>query len=219
MSDKTDKTDNSEQDLLQVSSVNEQDLLYQVSSGDQEAAEFLFESYKEDVSSFARRMLRVYSCYETGMEDDITQNTFIKVFKDIKNFKPNNSHSLRGWIVQIAKNEVRNTIRSKNVKMIEKIEPLDEENLTQLNKLIVSFKTMDNKINYEQIKEKLIEVVETLNSPFRETAKALIENDFENNMEEISLILECNEATVKTRLFRLRNLLSPILEPLKKWLK
>lgn len=198
---------------------NEQDLVYEVSSGNQEAYGFLFDSYKEDVSNFARNMLRAYSCYETGMEDDITQNTFIKVFKDIKGFKPNNSGSLRTWIRQIAKNEVRNTIRSKNVRIIEKTEPLDEENLAQLNKLISSFKTMDNEINYQQVKEKVIEVVEKLNSPFRETAKVLIDNDFDNNMEEISLILECNEATVKTRLFRLRNLLSPILEPLKKWLK
>lgn len=197
---------------------NETILVAEIVDGNQEAFHYLVKKYKQSVGGFAQKMFRAYGAYQTGIEDDITQDVFMKVHENMRGFKPGTGTSLKTWLLSITKNEVSNKLKRKvHVSLDTKSATvLNEDNFREINDIILSYKqNIEGRINYEQSKLAINKAVEKLNPPFRETMKALIDSDFEASMEELSIMFEVSQGTIKSRLSRARETLTPILEPLK----
>jgi RNA polymerase sigma-70 factor (family 1) len=78
-------------------------------SGDNEAFKKLVEMYREKVFNTAIGMVQ-----DHGMAEDITQDTFVTVYKSILSF--NEKSSLSTWIYRITVNKCLDHLRAKNRK-------------------------------------------------------------------------------------------------------
>lgn len=78
---------------------------------DVHAFERIFHRYYPMVSGFIRGMLK-----DEGMAEDVSQNIFMKLW--INRFRLGKDTSLKSYLCVLARNEVLNILRSKNVKSI-----------------------------------------------------------------------------------------------------
>ncbi|REE81693.1 RNA polymerase sigma-70 factor (ECF subfamily) [Lutibacter oceani] len=118
--------------------------------------------------------------------DDVLQNTFIKVYKNLHNFKQNSS--LHTWMFRIAYNESMNQLY-KNGKI--KFLDIEDQNENSINKL-----QADSYFEGEEIQIRLQEAILKLPKKQQEVFKMKYFDDLK--FREISEISGVNEATLKS---------------------
>lgn len=101
---------------------------------------FLIEMYQKRVYGVIRKMVLIHED-----ADDITQNTFIKAFKNINNFHGNSS--LFTWLYRIATNESLNFLQKKKKRFFFSIE--DHESVME------SYLDHSSMISGDEIEKKL----------------------------------------------------------------
>ena len=93
---------------------NDLTLISKVSSGDRSAFNELYDKYKRRILNYLHRMVN-----NRTLAEDLTQETFIKVYLNIDKYKPTGSFS--SWVYAIArnlaKNEFRYTSNKKNISL------------------------------------------------------------------------------------------------------
>lgn len=153
---------------------------------DQTAFDIIFSKYYKQIYYFLYKMV-----YSTEVAEDIAQDTFIKVFKNLRGV--DEKIKLSSWIYKIAHNTC----------------------IDYLRKNKVSFELIDN-IKYEDIKEnepennymnkelhnRIIKVMLKLSRKYR---TVLVLRDYNKlSYREISIILGCSESAVKSLIHRAR---------------
>lgn len=99
--------------------MEEKIIIQQIKKGDTEAFNRLLDIYESKVFGFINRMIN-----DRHRAQDVTQETFIKVFKNISSYKSSKVFST--WLFTIAKNETFNYLRQLNkVKFVDMIESED----------------------------------------------------------------------------------------------
>ncbi|MFZ5391793.1 MAG: RNA polymerase sigma factor [Patescibacteria group bacterium] len=157
---------------------------------DQNNFGYLIERYEQKLLRYIRRLSNINM--ETA--EDILQETFIKVYKNLNGY--DQSMKFSSWIYRIAHNEVINYFR-KNKNMGTMIS-LDEEN-GLINILTSAEKTEKNAIDGE-LNKKMTKVLNMLDDKYKDILilKYLEEKDY----QEISDILQIPTNTVGTLIHR-----------------
>jgi len=94
-----------------ASMLDEQDLLGRVQRGDSGAFEqLLFAHHDRLLRSIGRSMLPVVR--ELVTEEDVLQETFIRAYRHLANFKPDGDDSFYRWLSTIANNHLRDLMRA-----------------------------------------------------------------------------------------------------------
>jgi len=166
-------------------------------SGDSQEFSKLVDDYKNLVFTVALRMLK-----NTEEAEEVAQDTFIKVFKSIKNFKGDAKFST--WIYRIAYNTCLD--RLKKIKKAQKMNSFEEISGLEVSDL----NTVLDDIEREE-RSKLLKKCMELLSP---TDSALLSFFYfeEKNLNELSKILNLTENTIKVRLFRARGRLASVVK-------
>jgi len=135
---------------------------------------------------------------DASLADDVTQETFIKVWKHIDNFR--GESSLRSWVLRIAHNTAVSTLRrikdsaTDPSKMPENLDPIPTTRL------------VEGRIAVDELRAALEELDEL-------TRGIVVLREIEGmSYEEIALTLDVPVPTVKTRLLRARRRLAVTLE-------
>lgn len=199
-------------------------LVQELRKGNQDAVVVIVRKYQNLVKEYVRNILKIYGLHQQGLENDLAQETLIKFYQNVDKIDFSKCNDLKPWILKIAMNETRNLLREKNIKFISLdgiiTDPLEEDKISKLKDIILSYKpTVNNDVNYQESKVLIRQVINTLNSPFKELMTVIVDSDFEITIEELAIIFECSDGTIKSRLVRSRNVLKTILEPLRKWFK
>lgn len=176
--------------------MNEQELIEKSQAGDIEAFGELISIYEKKIYNLAYRI-------SGNSEDafDISQETFIKIFKNIQKFKGESSFST--WIYRIATNMAYDFLKyeAKPKRSLD-----DEENPIEI---------LDKSISPEQsveADERLKTVKLALGKISLEFRQVIVLRDIEGySYEEIAQILNIELGTVKSRISRARNNLKKIL--------
>lgn len=202
----------------------EKALVQELRKGNQDAVVVIVRKYQNLVKEYVRNILKIYGLHQQGLENDLAQETLIKFYRNVDKIDFSKCNDLKPWILKIAMNETRNLLREKNIKFISLdgiiTDPLEEDKISKLKDIILSYKpTVNNDVNYQESKVLIKQVINTLNSPFKELMTVIVDSDFEITIEELAIIFECSDGTIKSRLVRSRNVLKTILEPLRKWFK
>lgn len=202
----------------------EKALVQELRKGNQDAVIVIVRKYQNLVKEYVRNILKIYGLHQQGLENDLAQETLIKFYQNVDKIDFSKCNDLKPWILKIAMNETRNLLREKNIKFISldgiTTDPLEEDKISKLKDIILSYKpTVNNDVNYQESKVLIRQVINTLNSPFKELMTVIVDSDFEITIEELAIIFECSDGTIKSRLVRSRNVLKTILEPLRKWFK
>lgn len=182
--------------------INENNLLQKARNGDVGAFEELTTEYYSKVYSICYRMLNnTEDAYEQAQE------TFIKAFKYIKDFKGNCAIST--WLYRIATNVCLDFIRKHKNKKVISIEQNTFEDL-QLKDSLVSENPGPEKVAEANAQKQAIkEAMDKMNEKNR---LVIILRDFMGlSYDEISDTMKVPVGTVKSRINRARNELRELL--------
>lgn len=155
------------------------------------------EAYYELVNTYGSGLLK--TCFlmtkDEKLAEDIVQETFIRVFKYIRNFKGNSS--LYTWIYKISQNVLKDKVKSSIIELPYEDYHRDHDNPEELT---------ISKIDRELLRGEL----DKLSFIYKQV---LVLFYFEDKcIKEISAILEEKEGTIKSKLSRARALLKLALE-------
>jgi RNA polymerase sigma-70 factor (ECF subfamily) len=161
------------------------DVVSRSQQGDKEAFHHLFRRYSKPVLSFIYNLVG-----EKSLSEELTQETFIRAYKNLKNLKDINKFS--SWLFGIAKNIVRENLKEISNNQYVEITEIDLETLETPDKKILT-----NELN-QAIKLAVLELPEDWRIVF--TLKMFHQKSY----EEISEITNWSIAKIKTDLHRAR---------------
>ena len=160
------------------------DIVSRFKRGDEKAFEGIYERFSKKVFNLALRY-----CQEEAAAEDITQETFIRVFRHIDSF--NEEYSFGAWLMKIAVN-LCISYRKEHWKDAQKIIKYQEVKRTAAENPAAKAETEDAIAYY----------LGQMDSVSRTMMILYYLQDF--TYEEISKILDCPIGTVKSRLSRAR---------------
>lgn len=164
--------------------------------GDEDVFNELVRRHKEKV-----RNIIYLTLSDRDVVDDIAQDVFITVYRSIKNFRFESQFTT--WLYRVTVNKCKDHLRRKNIRRI-----------------VLPFRDTKEDPGYEfspessDIKEIVRHAISKLPDKMR---IPLLLKDIEGfSYQEIAETMQCEIGTVKSRIFRAREALKKILQPLEK---
>ena len=181
----------------QMTTNNDQTIINQIIEGDTNAFSVVVDNYKDMVFTLALRMLK-----NREEAEEVSQDTFIKVFKSLNKFKGNSKFST--WIYRVAYNTCLD--RLKRIKREYNVVAIDEFTEHQI-------KTLDNALDQMEVQEHKDNIQKCLQLLPSDDSFLLTLYYFEDqSLEEISQVVGLTANNVKVKLFRSRKKLTSILK-------
>ena len=187
--------ENSELPQLQILKLDDDfSLVKRFIDGDESTFRLLVQRHKEKV-----RNIIYLTLGDSDAVDDIAQEVFITVYKNLKNFRFESLFTT--WLYRITVNKSKDHLRKKNVRRI--FVPITEAS-GELNNDLITEKSDISKI----VMAAILKLPQKLKTP-------LLLKDIEGfSYQEIAETMECEIGTVKSRIFRAREGLKKILQPI-----
>ena len=205
------KNINVEEKLMESRPVNperavDQKLVEKAQKGDKKAFGMLVEKYQRRLTRLLSRMVRDQSEIE-----DIVQDSFIKAYRAINNFRGDSAFYT--WLYRIGINTAKNHLvkLGKRPKAMNDVEIEDIENFEDAQDLR-NLETPESSMMSSQIITSVNQTIESLPDELKE-AISLREMDG-LSYEEISDLMNCPIGTVRSRIFRAREAIAEKLKPL-----
>ena len=185
-----------------ASDVEDKALVKRAAAGDDPAFTAIMRKYKSPLYRFA--------CRHMGDEDDaedIVQNTFIAIYKNLSKFDP--KYKFSTWAFQIAMNKCRDLGRKRKTRsFIHRITPLIENKIASIETQENLENIIDNKHRLEVVNTAIAQLPENLKSPL---ILCVIENMSHKQAAEI---LKISPKAVETRIYRARTKLVSVVSKL-----
>ena len=176
---------------------NDQIIINQIIKGDTSAFSVLVDNYKDLVFTLALRMVK-----NREEAEEVSQDTFIKVYKSLNKFKGDSKFST--WIYKVAYNTCLD--RLKRIKREYNVVAIDEFTEHQV-------KTLENALDQmeeQEHKQKIQECLQLL--PSEDSFLLTLYYFEEQSLEEISKVVGLTANNVKVKLYRIRKKLTSILK-------
>lgn len=174
-------------------------LIEQCLKGQQSSFSELIDEYKNLVFNLAYRMTN-----NLDDAEDISQEVFIRVYKSLYNFNPNYKFST--WLYQVTLNFCRDKFRKGKIPSVSLDAPLNKDDQKNFSSLIPNNENNPEEIFIEVEQTNFInKLISSLPPKYREVIVLRHLRDL--SYEEMSKILNISLGSVKTRLFRARELL------------
>jgi len=181
----------------QIASIDDDySIIRQFIEGDKSVFQILVKRHKEKV-----RNIIYLTMNNSALVDDIAQDVFITIYRNLKHFRFESQFTT--WLYRITVNKCKDYLRRMNVRKI--FSPLDEG---------IEISEYPSPVENRDISKIVTEAISKLPVKLR---MPLILKDIEGfSYQEISETLNCEMGTVKSRIFRGREKLKEILQPLEK---
>ena len=173
---------------------NDVELIQSVLSGDEDAFAELVKKYQKPVHALAWRVIGDFH-----IADEITQDTFLKVYQRLHNLKDPNQ--FLGWLYVIARRQCYSWLRKKRIRT----QPLEDTETTMISKDVYSQHVVEERANTAVEAQR--EVVKRLLAKLKESERTVMTLYYlgEMTVDEISKFLGVSAGTIKSRLQRARN--------------
>ena len=168
--------------------------------GSPEAQRELYECYKRKVYSLA-----LYLTGEAELAHDLTQEIFVKIFRDLRAFRFESSFS--SWLYRLATNTCLNALRDRRARRevhLEEVAGTPQE--------FDASQSLEQRQMSRQIQRAVREAILSLKPPLR--AVVVLRYVEQLSYGEMAAALSCSEGTVASRLSRAHRLLE---RKLKSW--
>ncbi|MEW5720816.1 MAG: sigma-70 family RNA polymerase sigma factor, partial [Chloroflexota bacterium] len=178
---------------------NDIELVHAAQRGDQRAFAQLVEKYEARVYNLARKMMR-----EPQDAEDVLQETFISVFRHLKDFQGDSSFST--WLYRIATNASLMRLRGRKTPPLSLDEPVEADGDSALPREIVDWGvTPEEALLSGEVRAQMDAAVDALPESLR---AVFVLRDIEGlSVQETADVLSISAPNVKTRLHRARLLL------------
>jgi RNA polymerase sigma-70 factor (ECF subfamily) len=180
-------------------------LVQRVQRGDKSAFDLLVLKYQHNIGHLVTRYV-----HDTHESEDVTQESFIKAYRGLKNFRGDSAFYT--WLYRIAINTAKNHLVTRSRKISNTgIDAADAEQFESGGALRENA-SPDRVMATEEIARV---VQETINQLPEDLRTAITLREFDGlSYEEIALAMECPIGTVRSRIFRARETIDTNLEPL-----
>lgn len=171
---------------------------------DQKAYAELMKRYWEPVYFMLNRMVM-----NKDDAEDLTIEAFGKAFKNLAQYSP--QYAFSTWLFKIASNNAIDYLRRKKTENLTSLDrPVDRDGGEELNQQIKGHGlTPEETIIKKQDADKVHEIIDKLKPRYKEIVELFYMEQM--SVEEISKKLSLPVPTIKTRLFRARELLMQVL--------
>ena len=182
------------------------ELVLRAQRGDKRAFGMLVDKYQRKLARLLSRMVRDQSEIE-----DIVQDTFIKAYRALPNFRGDSAFYT--WLYRIGINTAKNYLVSmgRRPTVSTGVEVEDAENFEDVDELR-TMETPESSLMTKQIAQTVNDTVASLPEELR---TAITLREIEGlSYEEIATVMNCPIGTVRSRIFRARDTISLKLKPL-----
>ncbi|MBN1593214.1 MAG: sigma-70 family RNA polymerase sigma factor [Candidatus Coatesbacteria bacterium] len=173
--------------------LTDDELIDKVRAGNFQSFEELIDRYRNQVFNFVYRILG-----SRDEAEDILQDTFMKVYQHLPRYKKQSKFS--SYLFTIAHNLSMNRVnyrKRSQMKLDTLAQSDDEKSITD--------RTPDSQMRENEIASVVHKAIEKLPPKYR---AALVLSEFEGfSYKQIGDVLNCSVGTVKSRIFRARDLL------------
>lgn len=159
----------------------------------------IFDTYYSKVYKISYFIVR-----DNQLAEDATQETFIKIFKNIGSVK--NLDKLEYWIYTIARNTAKQ-FYNRNKKVVS-ILPFDHFINTHRN--TNQFDNPEQTYEYTELKQEIKKIISEMDSKYKEIF--LLSFNLCLSYKEMAEVLDISESNVKVRLYRAKHFLIDKLE-------
>lgn len=173
-------------------------LIRQTLAGNQNAFKFLVLRYQRAIFKF----LTSFRLRQPAIED-IAQETFIRAYQKLSTYDIERGASFSAWLFTIARNLAVNELRSGRREFAE----IGSENIVEA--LTASQPDQQHLLEQQERESRVRTAVDRLPEPFRQAV--MLSYFGELSIQEIAWIEECSLGTVKSRIFRGKQLLKSLL--------
>ncbi|MBE6193895.1 MAG: sigma-70 family RNA polymerase sigma factor [Rikenellaceae bacterium] len=188
-------------EIKEYSALDDRTLVRLVVEGDSRAFEPLFMRHKDNI--YAMLVKRATNSDDV---EDLLQEAFMKAFVNINRYNPD--YDFGAWICTIAKNTFVDFNRSRRSRALNPENNLPLEGRCTNNAQAVSPSPEESIINAQQ-RAQIERYIATLPADYRELF--ILRFIEEYTYEEIAEALQMKLGTVKTRIFRVRAMMSKLI--------
>ncbi|RYV01163.1 RNA polymerase sigma factor RpoE [Shewanella sp. OPT22] len=184
---------------------NDQIIIERVQQGDKQAYNLLVQKYQSKVLSLISRFVR-----NQADAADVAQEAFIKAYRALPNFR--GESAFYTWLYRIAVNTAKNYLVSQGRKAPANDVDAEEAEYYDGSDALKEFASPERLLLSSEMKKVIFDTLETLPEELR---MALTLRELEGmSYEDIANIMECPVGTVRSRIFRAREAIDKVLQPL-----
>ena len=173
-----------------MENLDDKELVVLAIKGDSKAFEQLVFRYEKPIFIYAKRFLS-----QKEAAEDVTQETFIKIYRSLKNFDP--EYKFKTWIYTVATNTIYDWLRK--AKKSKELFIIDDPD--------VNFETIDEDASYNKLEDK--ELIDNALKNIKPVYQSVIVLFYRDGLlyEEIAEVLQVPINTVKTYMSRAKKAL------------
>lgn len=180
-------------------------LVERVQKGDKRAFDLLVLKYQHKIIALVHRYVR-----DSADVHDVVQEAFIKAYRALENFR--GESAFYTWMYRIAINTAKNHLISRGRRPPASDIDIDDAEYLGGNDNLHDVDTPENNLFRDELQAAVQEIIQNLPEDLR-TAVTLREMDG-LSYEEIADIMECPVGTVRSRIFRAREAIDKVVQPM-----
>ncbi|WP_044469576.1 RNA polymerase sigma factor RpoE [Mannheimia massilioguelmaensis] len=184
--------------------LTDQALVERVQQGDKKAFNLLVSRYQNKVAGLLTRYV------SRNDIPDVVQESFIKAYRSIESFR--GESAFYTWLYRIAVNTAKNYLTAQGRRPPTEDILADEAETYDIGSNLRDIDSPENEMLSAELKRV---VFETINSLQEELKTVITLREMEGlSYEEIAEIMDCPVGTVRSRIFRAREILESKIQPL-----
>ena len=190
---------------LMADNATDKEIIERVKSGEKEAYDLLVLKYQQRVINLISRFVKNHSDAL-----DVSQETFIKAYRALPNFRGDSAFYT--WLYRIAVNTAKNHLTVQSRKITKSDYDVADIEQIEGNMSLTEQTTPESLLDKDELQETILKTIENLPEDLK---SAIMLREIEGlSYEGIAEVMECPVGTVRSRIFRAREMIDSKIKPL-----
>jgi len=182
---------------------NEKKLIKQAKAGDEKAFAELMENYHTRVMKIISRYVRDYNEIQ-----DLTQEAFIKAYNGLDKFRGDSKFYT--WLYRVAINTAKNYVIKQGHTVPTVDVDLDEKAQYSLRVALKELATPEHELISEELQDDFYDILDEMSEELKITLMLFEVEGL--SYEDIADVLDCPVGTIRSRIFRARDIIKSKLK-------
>ena len=190
---------------LMSDNIIDKEIIERVKGGDKKAYDLLVLKYQQRVINLISRFVKNHSDAL-----DVSQETFIKAYRALPNFR--GESAFYTWLYRIAVNTAKNHLTVQSRKITKSDYDVTDIEQIEGNMSLIEQTTPENLLHKDELQETVLKTIENLPEDLK---SAIMLREIDGlSYEDIANVMDCPVGTVRSRIFRAREIIDNKIKPL-----
>ncbi len=190
---------------LMSDNIIDKEIIERVKGGDKKAYDLLVLKYQQRVINLISRFVKNHSDAL-----DVSQETFIKAYRALPNFR--GESAFYTWLYRIAVNTAKNHLTVQSRKITKSDYDVTDIEQIEGNMSLIEQTTPENLLHKDELQETVLKTIENLPEDLK---SAIMLREIDGlSYEDIANVMDCPVGTVRSRIFRAREMIDNKIKPL-----